>query len=193
MVRMKPLFVAAMLLVLARGVSLLGSGPVGIFGIIEKVAFEPNANAPERLQVWGAFAYVEGANQSAVQVSNVTRGYLYFRLPSIDLVGAREVDAVKLEWADLARVAGTGQAVAFGKWGYIGGFGALQTNARPNLPSVILERTGTGGTETDLRVRPASEAPRTPAAYQTNAGVVKLPETGNHAAIVKELRASLKR
>jgi hypothetical protein len=190
MMRMKPVWLAALLFVLSRSVGLFASGPVGIFGIIEKVVFEPNANAPERVQVWGAFAYVEGANQDVLQASNVTRGYLYFRLPP---GGAREVDAVKLEWADLARVAGTGQAVAFGKWGYIGGFGALQTNARPNLPSVILERTGTGGTETDLRVRPVSEAPRTPAAYQTNAGVVKLPETGNHAAIVKELRASLKR
>jgi hypothetical protein len=143
--------------------------------------------------VWGAFAYVEGANNAAVQVSNATRGYLYFRLPSVDLVGAKEIEAVKLEWADLERVAGTGQAVGFGKWGYIGGFGALQTNTSPTLPSVILERAPKGGTETDLRVRPASEAPRSPAAYQTNAGVVKLPETGNHAAIVKELRASLKR
>jgi hypothetical protein len=190
MARMKPAFVAALLIVVSGSIGLLGSGPVGIFGIIEKVVFEPNETAPERLQVWGAFAYVEGGNNAAEQVSNVTRGYLYFRLPP---GGEKEIEAVMLEWADLKRVAGTGQAVGFGKWGYIGGFGALQTNVSPSLPSVILESTGRGGTATDLRVRPASEAPRSPAAYQTNAGVVKLPETGNHAAIVKELRASLKR
>src|SRR5262245_19470404 len=92
MMQMRPVLLAAFLFLLSRSVSLFASGPVGIFGIIEKVLYEPNASAPERLQVWGAFSYVEGANQSAVQVSNITRGYLYFRLPSIDLVDAREVD-----------------------------------------------------------------------------------------------------
>src|SRR2546427_12470263 len=39
---------------------LIASGPVGIYAIIEKVIFEPSEQAPERIQIWGAFAVVEG-------------------------------------------------------------------------------------------------------------------------------------
>ena len=47
--------------------------------------------------------------------------------------------------------------------------------------------------QTDLRVRPASEAPASPALYQTNAGIVKLREGGSHREIVKQLRDALER
>jgi hypothetical protein len=187
------LFVAG-LLVLAV-VDLPASGPSGIFGIVEKVVFEPGESAPERVQVWGAFAYVDGNQQTAIVASPARRGYLYFKLPSIAANNSsqKEIDAAKVEWADLKAVAGTGQAVGFGTWGYIAGFAALSPDAQPVRPSVILERMPGGGRATDLRVRPASEAPASPATYQPNAGVVKLPETGNHAAVVKDLRAALKR
>ena len=187
------LFVAG-LLVLAV-VDLPASGPIGIFGIVEKVVFEPSESAPERVQVWGAFAYVDGNQQTAIVASPARRGYLYFKLPSIAANNSsqKEIDAAKVEWADLKAVAGTGQAVGFGTWGYIAGFAALSPDAQPVRPSVILERMPGGGRATDLRVRPASEVPASPATYQPNAGVVKLPETGNHAAVVKDLRAALKR
>jgi len=42
-------------------------------------------------------------------------------------------------------------------------------------------------------VRPESEAPGYAALYHTNAGIVKLSETGGHAAIVKQLKDALKR
>ena len=45
-------------IVLCAAAALRGSGPVGIFGIVEKVVFEPDERAPERIQVFGAFAYV---------------------------------------------------------------------------------------------------------------------------------------
>src|SRR5688572_11369375 len=57
------------------------SGFVGIYGIIEKVVFEPNEEEPERVQVWGAFAYTDGSGGKSLTVSSVKRGYLYFRLP----------------------------------------------------------------------------------------------------------------
>ncbi|HYN09315.1 MAG TPA: hypothetical protein VES67_18170 [Vicinamibacterales bacterium] len=190
---MRTLFAAA-LSVLAT-IDLPASGAVGIFGIIEKVVFEPNERAPERVQVWGAFAYVDGAQHTAIVVSTARRGYLYFKLPSIadNASSEREIAATKVEWSDLQAVAGTGQAVGFGEWGYVSGFGKLAPDARPVLPAVILERKPGGGRTTDLRVRPASELPTAPATYHPNAGVVKLPETGNHAAVVKDLRAALKR
>jgi hypothetical protein len=43
-----------------------------------------------------------------------------------------------------------------------------------------------------LRVRPATETPSAPALYQTDSGVVKLSETGSHAAVVKQLKALLR-
>ncbi len=36
------------------------SGPIGVYGIVEKVVFEPNDKNPERVQVFGAFVHVEG-------------------------------------------------------------------------------------------------------------------------------------
>jgi hypothetical protein len=170
--------------------NLTASGPIGIYGIVEKVVFEPTEQSPERIQVWGAFAYVDGGANSALAVSPVKRGYLYFKLPPASVATARDVEAVKKEWADLKAVAGTGQAIGFGSWGYIGN--GLQPQVRGTMPPYILERAPGGGAQTDLRVRPASEAPTVPAAYQTEFGIVKLSDRGSHAAIVKQLKDSLK-
>lgn len=192
---MKPKILFTVLVMLLAAFHVSASGPLGIYGIVEKVVFEPAESAPERVQVWGAFAYVDGNQQTAIVASPARRGYLYFKLPSIAANNStqKEIEAAKVEWADLKAVAGTRQAVGFGTWGYIAGFAALSPDAQPVRPSVILERMPGGGRATDLRVRPASEAPASPATYQPNAGVVKLPETGNHAAVVKDLRAALKR
>jgi hypothetical protein len=188
-------FLSVAVLVALAVAAVPASGPIGIFGIVEKVIFEPTESVPERIQVWGAFAYVDGNELTAIVASPARRGYLYFKLPSIAANNStpQEIENTKTEWADLKTVAGTGQAVGFGKWGYIAGFGALQPDAPPVRPAVILERMPGGGRATDLRVRPASEVPASPATYQPNAGVVKLPETGNHEAVVKDLRAALKR
>ena len=184
-------WVAAVLLCSA---TMFASGPIGFYGVVEKVVFEPSADAPERIQVFGAFCYVEGAGGQGLQVSSAKRGYLYFRIRS-DIPGftsQAQVDVTKKEWADLKAVAGTGQAIAFGRWGYIGGFGALQPDVIAPRPSFLYENKPSGGAEADLRVRPANEPPSKPATYQTDAGIVKLSDTGSHAAIVKQLRDALK-
>jgi hypothetical protein len=187
MTRITPV-VATLVFVVATAL-LVASGPIGVYGIVEKVVFEPSAAAPERIQVWGAFAYAD-IGGGPIAFSSAKRGYMYFRLPA----GATPatIETIKKEWADLQSVAGTGQAIAFGKWGYIGGFGGLQPDARNTRPPYILE-SSPGNPQTDLRVRPASEAAAGPAQYQTNAGIVKLAETGSHAAIVQQLKDALKR
>jgi hypothetical protein len=185
------LWIAALLI---SSTAIVASGAIGFYGIVEKVVFEPNADAPERIQVFGAFMYVDGAGQG-LQVSPAKRGYLYFRIRS-DIPGftsAAQVEASKKEWADLKAVAGTGQAIAFGSWGYIGGFSVLQPDTIAGRPSFLFEAKPSGGAEADLRVRPADEPPAKPATYQTNVGIVKLSDTGSHAAIVKQLREALKR
>lgn len=176
-------------------VTVSASGRIGYYGIIEKVVFEPSEAAPERIQVWGAFAYVNGGASREAGISAVKRGYLYFKLRS-DFAGfttQSEVDLRKREWADLKAVAGTGQAVGFGSWGYIGAFSVLQPDGVADPPSFLYERKPSGGERADLRVRPASEAPTVPATYQTETGVVKLPDGGSHAAIVRQLRAAIGR
>jgi hypothetical protein len=169
------------------------SGPVGIYGIVERVVFEPGPDNPERVQVWGAFAYVDGGASSPLGVSRAVRGYLYFKLRSASpgFTSDAQVANTRREWADLKAVAGTGQAVGFGRWGYIAGFASLQPDARPDAPAVILEARPNGGEAADLRVRPATEAPANPATYQTNAGIVRLSASGSHAQIVARLRAAL--
>jgi hypothetical protein len=171
---------------------LTASGPLGIYGIVEKVVLEPNEQAPERIQVWGAFAYVDGA--AGLTVSTAKRGYLYFRLPAAadGVTNPSQVEVIKNEWADLKAVAGTGQAIGFGRWGYIGAFPGLQPDTRSKRPPYILEYSQVNQ-QTDLRVRPASEAPGSPALYQTNAGIVKLRQGGSHAEIVKQLQDALTR
>ena len=167
------------------------SGPVGLYGIVERVVFEPDQARAERAQVWGAFMY---ADARGTDVSNAARGYLYFALPTFapgDL--NEEIAAVRREWADLKAAAGTGQAVAFGQWGYIGGFAALRPDAPSTNGPYILARAPHGGTMADMRVRPASEPPVSPAVYQTNTGIVRLPERGSHADVVQALRAALRR
>ena len=185
--------VAAVLLAVAV-VHVRASGPVGIYGIIERVVFEPDETSPERVQLWGAFAYVDGApaGSSTLTTSSAARGYLYFRLPTLYPEFPDQTATIRAEWRDLKSVAGTGTGVGFGRWGYIGGFGALRPDARPGAPSVILSRRPSGGDATDLRVRPPSEAPATPAVYETNTGVVKLTDA-SHAAILERLRTALAR
>ena len=168
--------------ILAATAPLTSSGPLGIYAIVEKVVFEPSEAAPERIQVWGAFAYVDGAGGQGLSVSPAKLGYMYFR------IDPPQADAIKKEWADLKAVAGTGQAIGFGQWFYFGAFTTLKPDAGRDTPPNIVDRSQ----RTDLRVRPASEAVASPVLYQTNAGIVKLSDTGGHAAIVKQLKDALK-
>jgi hypothetical protein len=185
--------VAAVAAVFLSIETLSASGLVGIYGIVERVVFEPSATAPERVQVWGAFVYADRAHDTELGVSDAKRGYLYFTLPRHPQ-RTNEIEIVRREWADLQAVAGTGQAVGFGSWGYIGGFAGLQPDVRAaGQPPYILERVPQGGTTTDLRVRPASEPPSGPASYQTNVGVVKLGTQGRHAEITRALREAMGR
>lgn len=79
---MKRLAFALVLAVLASVPRLTASGPLGIYGIIERVVFVPNETSAERIQVWGAFAYFDAVGYPNLTISPVQRGYLYFRLPT---------------------------------------------------------------------------------------------------------------
>ena len=175
--------------------NLWASGPVGIYGVVERLVFEPNEASPERVQLWGAFMFVQGGgSQAGLTTSSAARGYLYFRLPqpSNRPVTPAMIEQVKREWADLAAVAGTGDAVGFGLWGFIGPFPTSADYDPTATRPFLLEAAPRGGARTDLRVRPASEPPSGPTTYQVDAGVIRLTPDGSHAAIVAALQEALR-
>lgn len=178
---------------IVAAIQLSASGEVGLYGIVERVVFEPSRTAPERIQVWGAFAHIEDS-RTGWQVSPAERGYLYFKLPTAapaDIAAQADLAAARREWADLQDVAGTGQAIAFGRWGRYP-TGAIPALTAPT-PGYSLADQPARAAATELRVRPASEVPQSPATYQVNVGIVKLNEQGSHALIVARLKERLRR
>jgi hypothetical protein len=78
----------------------------GIYARVDKVVLEPNATAPERIQVWGAFALASKTDRSTYE--SAQRGYLYFSCQP------GKADVCRKEWADLKAIAGTDQIIGFG-------------------------------------------------------------------------------
>lgn len=90
---------------LALGGAARASDPVGIYGLVDKVVLEPSEDKPERAQVWGVFRLAK--EKSGDDYLEPVYGYLYYTA-----VSGKE-ESCRREWADLKRVAGTGDAVAF--------------------------------------------------------------------------------
>jgi hypothetical protein len=147
-------------------VVLSASGQAGIFGVIERVVLEPNAEAPDRVQLWGAFTFVEHIPGRGFTgyAGQRWRGYLYFTLPT----DQTKVLNARREWADLKSVAGTKQAVAFGYWDRYRG-------------------------DKLMTVRNAAAKPAEPDIYNTDIGVTKLSATGPYEVLVGELLKLIER
>jgi hypothetical protein len=109
---------------------------MGVYCILDKVVLEPVEEEPLRAQVWGECAV---ANTNDWYFQAPSRGYFYYSIPQ----GRDEVTI--REWRDLKSVAGTGEAVGFGR---------------------RYQPVG--------RIRPATEKPATPDVYPLNIGVVKM-------------------
>ena len=107
--KLRPILIAA--IIACFTLSLLtfrteASDWTGVYARVDKVVLEPNAGAPERIQIWGAFALATKGNRDTYDPAQ--RGYLYYSLKP----GSEEI--CKKEWADIKSVAGTGQIIAFG-------------------------------------------------------------------------------
>src|SRR5262245_22370377 len=81
---------------------------IGIYGIVDRVEFEPSDDAPERILIWGAF--VVPVPMSSGKYKSPQRGHLYFKIrPGMEQV-------VKQDWAELKVLAGSRRAVGFGQY-----------------------------------------------------------------------------
>lgn len=95
--------------VLGAGVVAEASDPVGIYARIDKVVLEPADQKLEHIQVWGAFALAKVLKGGrGDEYEPPVRGYMYFSIQP------GKEDVCRKEWADLQRVAGTGQCLGFG-------------------------------------------------------------------------------
>jgi hypothetical protein len=172
--------------------ALSASGEVGVFAIVSKVVLEPSDTAPERIQIWGAFTLVDRDVTTGKQTLTPQRGYMYFTLSGSP---SRRETALK-EWADFKAIAGTGQAVAFGRFGYIGRFSDELISRPSGSPPYVLmggDPYSFSGSRAENPVRAESAPPGTPSIYPLNMGLTKLSSTGDRAAVVKQLQDALTR
>jgi hypothetical protein len=88
-------------------VTLRASDFVGVYSVVEKVVLEPSDAAPQRIQIWGAFALSD--RKSGSSYGPAQRGYLYYSCPS----GQEAV--CRREWEDIKGVAGKNIGVGFGE------------------------------------------------------------------------------
>ena len=97
--------VLSVLVVLVFAAAARASDPIGIYALIDRVVMEPSEGMAERVQVWGVFTTADRQTRSYTEP---VRGYLYYALPG------DQQEQARTEWADLKRLAGTGEVVGFG-------------------------------------------------------------------------------
>lgn len=98
-------FATAVLSVMCVGTG-YASGPIGVYASVEKVAFEPSADKPDRIRITGAFITAEEGSSGVYSAPQ--RGYLYLALPRGNEQLARR------EWEDLKSIAGSREVVGLG-------------------------------------------------------------------------------
>jgi hypothetical protein len=99
-------FLAIGVLAMTLGLGVVNaSGPIAVYALVDKVAFEPSADKPERILISGVFS---AAKERSDVYSEPQRGYLYFSLP------AENTGLARREWVDLKSVAGSRQVIGFG-------------------------------------------------------------------------------
>jgi hypothetical protein len=101
---------------------------VGVYALIDKVVFEPNADKPERIQVFGVFAIARADDRNLYQPAQ--RGYLYFTLPDT------QRDLALREWSDLKAKAGSRTVISFGARSMTKAPTVRKTAEKPASPDV---------------------------------------------------------
>jgi hypothetical protein len=143
--------------VLAWGAPAEASEPIGIYGVIDKVVLEPNADAPTRIQIWGTFSLAKQPPGQGVTFVGPTHGYLYYSLDQGD------ADVCRKEWADLKKVAGTSQIIGFGSRTSLDANGHLRKpTEKPDSPDKYPLGFGLVKMREDAEYSPVRELATTP-------------------------------
>jgi hypothetical protein len=83
------------------------SGPIGAYALIEKVSVEEKKGEAPTVQIWGVFCLAT-KEKDHLAYSSPQQGFLYMT------PDAGALERCRREWADLEKIAGTGQIIAFG-------------------------------------------------------------------------------
>ena len=81
------------------------SDPMALYTRVDRVVIEPNSSTPQTIQIFGVFAMAKPGDRNDYLAP--ARGYLYFTVKDNPI-------AVRAEWADLQRLAGSGRIVSLG-------------------------------------------------------------------------------
>jgi hypothetical protein len=103
--KLRVMTLSAVVVFLLVQLSLAKNGNIGIYGIVDKVVFEPDENVPERIQIWGLFVVPIPISSGLYKAPQ--HGVLYFSIPSDRKEIARK------EWIELRKLAGSGQILGF--------------------------------------------------------------------------------
>jgi hypothetical protein len=140
----------------------------------------------------GAFVLLDTRLTTQRGARTAERGQLYFTLPP----ATAEHDVVRREWADLAAVAGTGEAVAFGDYPQVYEKRPASSVPEALIPEAlrkwIVSEDGMVNFATyEISIQPPTATDIDPVAYSpAGVGVVRLAE-GNYEETVRALRAAL--
>jgi hypothetical protein len=105
MKRLRVVILCAAVILLLVQLSVAKNGNIGIYGIVDKVVFEPEGSSPERIQIWGLFVVPVPISSGLYKAPQ--RGILYFSVP------ADRKETAGKEWIELKRLAGSGQLLGF--------------------------------------------------------------------------------
>jgi hypothetical protein len=119
--------------VIGAAAGLYASDRVGVYAVVDKVVMEPSDAAPERAQIWGAFALADPKDGSAYGPAQ--KGYLYYTCPQ------GKTDICRKEWADLKSLAGKNVGAGFGqRWESTGR--VRKADDKPASPDVYVIQNG---------------------------------------------------
>jgi hypothetical protein len=145
---------------LAAGAS-QASGPLAVFGVIDKVVAEPSAE-PTRVLLWGTFVTATTRPGEAVSYSKPAYGFLHYAIV------ARDEEQCRREWSDMQKHTGTGEVLGWGDVERGGDFGRVrrataskgEPDAFPISSGVVLMRADSNFPPARaLRTTPAPVAP----------------------------------
>src|SRR5271165_2978580 len=109
---MKPVFLlvaaSAFFLMLQPSSVIAKNVSIGIYAIVDQIAFEPDDGSPNSVRISGIF--VVPVRMSSGSYHSPQRGYLYFR------IAPETEQATRRDWSELKTLAGSGKVIGFGQY-----------------------------------------------------------------------------